>query len=104
MHVSNYSKLGEDQNPTALNKVSAQHRNVSVELALLFDLLPLFCFITDLRTPEMVLAQNLCILYSETRCCSVDQLCTTLCDTMDYSTAGFLVLHHLAELAQIHIH
>ena len=36
--------------------------------------------------------------------CSVTQLCLTLCDPMDYSTPGFPVLHHLPELAQIHVH
>ena len=32
-------------------------------------------------------------------CCSVTQLCLTLCNLMDYSTLGFPVLHHLLELA-----
>ena len=36
--------------------------------------------------------------------CSVIQLCTTLCDPMDCSRPGFPVLHHLLELAQIHVH
>ena len=36
-------------------------------------------------------------------CCSVSQLCSTLCDTMDCSMSGFPVLHHLPELAQTHI-
>ena len=27
-----------------------------------------------------------------------------LCDSMDYSTPGFLILHHLPELAQTHVH
>ena len=35
------------------------------------------------------------------RCCSVTQLCPTLCHCMDYSIPGFLVLHHLSEFAQI---
>ena len=35
---------------------------------------------------------------------SVAQSCLTLCDPMDYSTPGFLVLHHLPELAQTHVH
>ena len=35
-------------------------------------------------------------------CCSVTQLCPTLCDPMDCSTSSFLVLHHLLELAQTH--
>jgi len=37
-------------------------------------------------------------------CCSVAQSCLTLFDPMDCSTPGFPVLHHLLELAQIHVH
>ena len=37
-------------------------------------------------------------------CCSVSQSCPTLCNTMDCSTPGFCVLHHLPELAQTHVH
>ena len=37
-------------------------------------------------------------------CCSVAQLCPTLCDPMDLSTPGFPVLHHLPEFAQTHVH
>ena len=37
-------------------------------------------------------------------CCSVTQLCLTICDPMDCSTPGFPVLHHLLELAQTHVH
>ena len=36
-------------------------------------------------------------------CCSVSQWCPTVCDPMDCSTPGFLVLHHLLELAQTHV-
>ena len=36
--------------------------------------------------------------------CSVAQSCPTLCDPMDYSMPGFLVLHYLLELAQTHVH
>ena len=35
---------------------------------------------------------------------SVAQTCLTLCDPMDCSMPGFPVLHHLPELAQIHVH
>ena len=35
-----------------------------------------------------------------TSCCSVSQLCPTLCGLMDCSTPGFPVLHYLPELAQ----
>ena len=34
----------------------------------------------------------------------VVQLCLTLCDPMDCSTPGFLVLHHLPEFVHPHIH
>ena len=37
-------------------------------------------------------------------CCSVAQLCLTLCDPMDCSSPGFPVLHHLPEVAQTHVH
>ena len=37
------------------------------------------------------------------RRCSVAQSCLTLCDPMDCSMPGFLVLHHLSELAQTHV-
>ena len=37
-------------------------------------------------------------------CCSVSQLCPTLCDIMDCSTPGFPVLRHLPGLAQTHVH
>ena len=37
-------------------------------------------------------------------CCSVAKLCLTLCDLMECSTPGFLVLHYLLEFAQTHVH
>ena len=37
-------------------------------------------------------------------CCSVAQSCLTLCNPMGCSIPGFPVLHHLPELAQIHVH
>ena len=39
-----------------------------------------------------------------TFCCSVVQSHPTLCHPMDCCMPGFLVLHHLPELAQIHVH
>ena len=36
-------------------------------------------------------------------CCSVAQLCPTLCDPKDCSTLGLQVHHQLPELAQIHV-
>ena len=53
----------------------------------------------DLRIPEaFVLVEH------EVFCCSVTQLCLTLCNAMGCSTLGFLVLHHLLELSQTHVH
>ena len=37
-------------------------------------------------------------------CCSVTQLCPTLCDPMDCTMLGFPIFHHLPELAQTHVH
>ena len=37
-------------------------------------------------------------------CCSVTELCMTLCNPVDCSTSGFPVLHHLLEHAQTHVH
>ena len=37
-------------------------------------------------------------------CCSVSKLYLALCDLMDCSTPGYLVLHYLLELAQTHVH
>ena len=36
-------------------------------------------------------------------CFSVAQSCPTLCDLMDWNTAGFPVLHYLLEFAQTHV-
>ena len=38
------------------------------------------------------------------RCCSVIQLCPTLCDPMDGSTPGLPVPHQLLKFAQVHVH
>ena len=35
--------------------------------------------------------------------CSVTQLCLTLCELVDCRMLGFPVIHHLPELAQIHV-
>ena len=40
----------------------------------------------------------------KTYCCSVAQLCLTLCNSMDCSMPGFPVLYHFLELVQIHVH
>ena len=43
------------------------------------------------------------ILLSE-NCCSVAQMCPTLCDPMNCSTPGLPVIHYLPEFTQIHVH
>ena len=40
----------------------------------------------------------------EKSCCSVIQLCPTLCSPMDCSMPGFPVFHHLLEFGQTHVH
>ena len=53
-----------------------------------------------LLTPlPIFLTCNLSVQYS-----SVTQTCLTLCDSMDYSTPGFPVYHHLPKFAQTHVH
>ena len=37
-------------------------------------------------------------------CCSVAQLCLTLCNPVDCSTQGSSVLHYLPEFAQMYVH
>ena len=37
-------------------------------------------------------------------CCSVAQLCPSLCNPMNCRTSGVPVIHHLPELAQTHVH
>ena len=37
-------------------------------------------------------------------CCSVTKLCPTLCNHMNCSMPGFLVLHYLLEFAQTHVY
>ena len=41
--------------------------------------------------------------FSASCCCSVTQLCPTLCDSMDCSVPGLPVPHHLPEFAQVHV-
>ena len=43
-------------------------------------------------------------LFSSVQFSSVAQLCPTLCDRMDCSTAGFPVHHQLPELTKTHFH
>ena len=43
-------------------------------------------------------------VYTYVFCCSVAKLCPTLCDPMNCGMPGFLVLHHLLEFSQAHVH
>jgi hypothetical protein len=54
------------------------------------------CFISLYSRKEHNTVNQLCC------CCSVAQLCLSLCDPMDGSTPGFRVLHYLPELANAH--
>ena len=51
---------------------------------------------------NLVMVQLSAIVNS--RCCSVDKSCPTLCDPMECSKPGFPVLHYLLEFAQVHVH
>ena len=44
------------------------------------------------------------LTYNCMYCCSVTQVCLTLCNFMDCSTPGFPVSHHLLKFAQVHVH
>ena len=57
-----------------------------------------------LKKLKIKLPHDPAILLLGSFCCSVTQLCLTLCDPMDCSTPGFPVLHHLLRLVQIHFH
>ena len=58
--------------------------------------------------PLITLEENFCPNVSITGkcdfCSSVAQLCLILCNPMNCSTLGFLVLHHLPEFSQTHVH
>ena len=43
-------------------------------------------------------------IFVNIHCCSVAQLCPTLCDPMDCSMPGFPIPHHLPEFAQVCVH
>ena len=47
---------------------------------------------------------NVCFTPYLALLCSVAKSCWALCDPMDCSTPGFLVLHYRPELAETHVH
>ena len=59
---------------------------------------PISC--SDLRE----LSSPLSLHFLSCCCCSVVELCPTLCDPMNCSTPGFPVLQYLPEFAQTHVH
>jgi len=52
----------------------------------------------------MTIFHELLITWIYCICCSVTQLCPTLCEPMDCSMPGLPVHHQLPELAQTHVH
>ena len=61
--------------------------------------------LVPVNTPLLTaLGNHLPLSVSVCCCCSVAQLCLTLCYPMDCSMPGFPVLHYLWEFAQIHVH
>ena len=49
-------------------------------------------------------SRNWVALFFSQSVSSVAELCPILCDTMDCSTPGFPIHHHLPEFAQTHVH
>ena len=63
----------------------------SILSALLEAAITYFCLLAPSRFPHI-------------NCCSVAQLCLTLCDPIDCSMPGFPVLHYLPEFVQTLVH
>ena len=57
----------------------------------------MFCKLQVFNTENFLQIWNCC-------CCSVAKSWPILCDPIDCSTPGFLVLHYLLEFAQTHVH
>ena len=75
------------------------------------DPLPFLKSIHGFRKNRLVLRCSINILEFDlhsslgvTHYCSVAKSCPTLCNPMDCSIPGFLVLHYLLVFAQIHVH
>ena len=62
----------------------------------------LYCSLTLLQNPLFL--WSLIKFGSYVYCCSVAQLCLTLCNPMDCGMPGFPTLYYLPELAQTHDH
>ena len=57
-----------------------------------------------LHVDSHLLALRSVLINTHSCCCSVTKLCPTLCNSIDSSTPGLPVLHHLPEFAQSHVH
>ena len=65
---------------------------------------PKLCHAQTLEEASYRRSSSKSLLGAYSCCCSVAQLCLTLCDPMGCSTPCFPVLYHLPELAQTHVH
>ena len=75
-----------------------KQRDINILVPIKHRLQNMCSFIT--QTLKNVLS---CVYIIHKCCCSVTQLCLTLCDPMDCSTPGLPVPHHLPEFAQVHV-
>ena len=61
-------------------------------------------FITELEDEHRTIGSKYSSHFAVVQLLCCDQLCPTLCYSMDYSMPGFPVLHHLPDFAQTHVH
>ena len=61
---------------------------------------PLKSCLADAGRMLLVMAEQVFLLMGDICCCLVTKSCLTLCNPMDCSTPGFLVLHYFMEFAQ----
>ena len=81
-------RVGHDWSDLAAAAAFSDIYKISTRLLWLYNIWKMFCIFN---------------LFLWVCCYSVTQLCPTLCDPTDCNTPGFPVLHHLLELAQIHV-
>ena len=86
---------------TAVSTVVKKHKNCPIVHCFLEARDPYISFCPTVRwgLPHSLLEDEYYFC-----CCSVTQLCLTLCDPTDCSIRGFPLLQHLPEPAQTHIH
>ena len=76
----------------------------NIQLSLLVFYAKRFKTWGNIRKPSRSKMKVLTVVKAPHQFSSVDQLCLTLGNPMECSTAGLPVLHHLPELAQTHVH